>query len=79
MPAARLDFESMARKRVPPDSLAEIAHHPHLPYACRDPVEITIGERLVALGLSPSANRAYPVRFRKRAKRWGGQRVHPAL
>jgi glycosyltransferase involved in cell wall biosynthesis len=75
-------FEVDADERVGPELAAEIAavvaNSPaswHL-----IPVDNYIGERLVRWGWGASFGRsAYPGLFRRGAKKWGDQRVHPAV
>jgi len=74
-------LEVDADERVPPVLAAEIratiaqsAFDVHL-----IPVDNYVGTRLVRWGWSSFGKSAYPGLFRKGAKLWGGQRVHPAL
>jgi glycosyltransferase involved in cell wall biosynthesis len=74
-------FEVDADERVPPALAAEIrrtiATSSHAWHEI--PVDNYIGERLVRWGWSTFGKSAYPGLFRKGAKSWGMQRVHPAL
>jgi glycosyltransferase involved in cell wall biosynthesis len=75
-------IEVDADERVSPDLAGEISRT--IAASSYDwheiPVDNYIGERLVRWGWGASFGRsAYPGLFRKGAKSWGSQRVHPAL
>lgn len=71
-----------ADEHVPPALAEEIRQVVNTsPYAYHDiPVDNYIGTRLVRRGWGASFGKpAYPGLFRKDAKRWGNERVHPRL
>jgi glycosyltransferase involved in cell wall biosynthesis len=75
-------IEVDADERVPPALAEEIRRT--IAASAADwheiPVDNYVGDRLVRWGWGASFGRsAYPGLFRKGAKRWGRQRVHPAL
>lgn len=75
-------LEVDADEHVTPELAAEIrAVITTSPHAWHEiPVDNFIGERLVRRGWGASYGKAaYPGLFRKTAKRWGRQRVHPSL
>lgn len=75
-------LEVDADERVPPLLAAEIRETiDHSPFAWHlVPVDNYVGDRLVRYGWGASFGRSsYPGLFRRGAKRWGDQRVHPAL
>lgn len=75
-------FEIDADERVPAALGAEIRRVVESPSAdwYGIPVDNYIGDRLVRYGWGASYGKnEYPGLFRKSAKRWGRQRVHPAL
>jgi glycosyltransferase involved in cell wall biosynthesis len=71
-----------ADERVPPALAAEIRHVAEHSAAAWHliPVDNYIGERLVRWGWGASFGKgAYAGLYRKGAKRWGDQRIHPAI
>ena len=75
-------FEIDADERVPPELAQEIRAVIATTAFDRHgiPVDNYIGARLVRYGWGASYGKSqYPGLFRKGAKRWGRQRVHPAL
>ena len=75
-------FEIDADERVTPELAAEIVRTAETSSADRHliPVDNFIGERLVRQGWGASFGKgAYAGLFRKGAKTWGSQRVHPKL
>jgi glycosyltransferase involved in cell wall biosynthesis len=71
-----------ADERVPPELASELRHAARQSTADWHliPVDNYIGERLIRWGWGPGVGKsAYAGLYRNGAKRWGDQRVHPAV